>query len=159
MYILIYICVLSLAQCAPLSNINEEVQINDTTIVGKVIEVDSIFQNSNFQYQGIQYFYGVHHFKIAVIDISDSGKVTDTLILAYVYNKLTESESYKKNFGLNIGEQYIFYIHPFTPCKSDFPRIQGFCSDDGFNFYPESNKLINRYHSINRIIFSIKYRG
>lgn len=128
----------------------------DTTIVGRVIETDSIFTNSNFQYQGIKYFYGVHHLKVAVIDISDSNKISDTLILAYVYNKLTESQIYQRNFDLKTGDNYIFYVHPFRPCQSDFPKIQGYCLD-GIDFYPESNKLIKRYQSINRVIFVTKY--
>lgn len=128
----------------------------DTTLVGRIIETDSIFSNSNYQYHGINYYYGVHHIKIAVIDISDSNKISDTLILAYVYNKLTESHIYQRNFNLKTGDNYIFYVHPFKPCQSDFPRIQGYCLD-GINFYPESNKLIKTYQSINRVIFITQY--
>lgn len=152
------IFVLSLVQPQqPLLPIKETHQ-TDTTVVGRIIDRDSIFQNANFQYQGVKYFYGVHHLKVELIDVSNSGKITDTVILAYVYNKLTETQAYKRNFGLSIGEEYIFYIHSFKPCQSDFPRIQGRCSEKGAIFYPESNKLIKSYQSINRIIFATKYK-
>lgn len=126
--------------------------LSDTTIVGKLLETDSIFNNSNTDRLGVKNYYGVHHLKVAVIDVSDSNKISDTLILAYVYNKLTESAIYQRNFDLKAGNNYFFYIHPFKPCQSDFPKIQGSCIN-GTGFYPESNKLIKRYQSINRVIY------
>lgn len=131
---------------------------SDTTIVARIIEFDSIFENSNYHRAGVKFYYGIHHLKVVSMDISNSNKIVDTLILAYVYNKQNEYQLYKRNFDLKVDRSYIFDIHLFKPCQSDFPRLQGICSDDGIFFYPESNKMISKYSTINRIIFATEYR-
>ena len=137
-----FVCYLIMMQNSKANYIADTKLIRDSTIVGHIIAMDSIFQNPNYLYSGIKYYYGVFHIKVALMDITDSNKVTDTLILAYVYNKLTESQQYKNCFDLNLQDYYIFYFYPFRPCQSDFPKIQGTCSENGKYFYPESNKLI-----------------
>lgn len=128
----------------------------DTTIVGKLIDYDSIFIRNRSSYFGTKYYYGVHHLKIVLIDIKD-GKIKDTLILAYVYNSLSEHSLYLKNFKLMRNKNYIFNVCYFMPCKSDFPRMQGFCDDNNY-FLPESNRLIEKYKHIYRIINIFDYQ-
>ena len=129
--------------------------LNDTTIIGKLIDTDSIFLNIRTTYFGTKYFYGVHHFKIALTDITNNKK-NDTIIIAYVYNNLSEHSLYLENFNLKIDSDYIFEVNDFTPCKSDFPRIQGLCDENDY-FIPESNKLIKKYKTIYRIINVFSY--
>jgi hypothetical protein len=134
-----------------LTNINNK----DTTIVGKLLNTDSIYTIINSTYIGVKYYYGVHHLKIGVINIS-TNQISDTLIIAYVYNMINEHSLYLKNFNLSIGRNYIFHVHRFVPCKSDFPKIQGWCDEDDY-FEPESNKLIHRYKDIYRVIYAVDY--
>lgn len=42
---------------------------NDTTIVGKLIDADSIYVRMISTHFGTEYYYGVHHLKIACMDI------------------------------------------------------------------------------------------
>lgn len=130
----------------------------DTTIVGKLIDMDSIFLRPNIEYTGYKYYYGVHHIKVILLDIVNENKETDTVILAYVYNRLTETKAYKNGFDLKRDSIYMFYVHQFSPCHSDFPKIQGTCYSDKMEFYPESNQLIRKYYSINRIIYSTPFK-
>lgn len=129
----------------------------DTIIVGKLIDTDSITIEANSGYSGIKYYYGVHHIKIAVIDIRNKNFI-DTLIVSIVYNMVSEKKAYRNNFGLKKDATYAFHVHSFTPCKSDFPRIQGGCSTDSSTFYPKSGKLVKSYDSILRIILFYPYK-
>ncbi len=125
---------------------------NDTSIVVKVIDCDSIVVRNNIEHMGYKYYYGVHHFKVGLIDIQNNNKVIDTIIVAYVYNRFKDINDYKANFKIIKGKAYLFYVHKFKPCVSDFPRIQGYCDENDNTFYPESNKLIKKYDEIFRII-------
>lgn len=127
----------------------------DTTIVGQLLDCDSIFIPINNSRAGTRYYYGVHHLKLAVIN-TENKTVMDTLIVAYVYNVFADHAMYVKNFKLKKGDSYIFDISDFSPCHSDFPKIQGRCDEDGV-FLPISNKLINKYKHLYRVINSYKY--
>jgi len=129
----------------------------DTTVVGLVIETDSIFSIINDNRTGTRYYYGVHHFKIGVIDITDS-LIKDTLIVAYVYNIRSELKNYFKNFNIKAGNSYIFNIGLFSPCNSDFPKLEGRC-DQNNEFYPVSNKLTKHYAKIYRVINLFRWNG
>ena len=129
----------------------------DTTIVGKLIDNDSIFLNRRSTYFGVKYYYGVHHLRIACINPANNSS-NDTLIVAYVYNNTSEHSLYMKNFNLKIGATYIWNIADFKPCQSDFPRIQGKCDQQEFSFLPESNKLIKEYKHIYRVINFYPYQ-
>jgi hypothetical protein len=128
----------------------------DTTVVGVVLESDSIFQILNDNRFGAHYYYGVHHLKIGLVDVSDS-LVKDTAIIAYVYNMRSELNSYFKNFNLKDNHCYIFDLGKFSPCKADFPRLEGRCKFT--EFFPLSNKLIKRYSSIYRVINIAPWMG
>jgi hypothetical protein len=129
----------------------------DTTVVGVVIETDSIFSIINDSRAGTRYYYGVHHLKIGVIDIADS-LIKDTMIVAYVYNIRTELKSYFKNFNIKAGNSYIFDLGLFSPCNSDFQKLEGRC-DQNNEFYPVSNKLTKHYTKIYRVINLFKWNG
>ena len=158
MNILLTIGLLTFFQEQGLRNTGRENNLSDTTIVGRVIDMDSFFLRPNIEYTGYKYYYGVHHIKVVLIDIANANKEADTLILACVYNRLTETQAYKNGFGLKKGAIYMFYIHPFTPCRSDFPKIQGTCYSGEMEFHPESNQLIKQYRSINRIIYTASFK-
>lgn len=131
-------------------SINEQ-KIGDTTIIGKIIDYDSIIISSNSSRFGIKYFYGVHHLKVGVLLNFDSNVIVDTIIIALVYNKSMDNLQYSKNFNLKVDSFYIFDLSYFSPCHSDFPRIQGVCSEN-YLFMPISNKLIKKYTKIYRIV-------
>jgi hypothetical protein len=124
---------------------------SDTTIVAQVIDMDSVFIASNTNRSGFKYYYGVHHFKLKCLNLQIPG-LSDTIVVAYVFNKLDQLKEYKKAFNINLGHKYIFYVHCFEPCTSDFPRIQGSCTAETAIFKPESNRIIKQYKSIYRII-------
>ncbi len=132
-------------------------KVRDTTIVGVLIGTDSIFSVVNDSRAGTRYYYGVHHLKIGIIDITDS-LVKDTIILAYVYNIKSELSSYFNNFDLKAGGNYIFNIGLFSPCKSDFPKLEGRCGENEI-FFPVSNNLIKHYNRIYRVINVFKWNG
>lgn len=95
--------------------------------------------------------YGIHHIKVVTDNLKEEKNILqDTIVVAYVYNNWTEKKQYHKNFDLKTGRKYIFTVHWFTPCSSDFPRMQGYC--DGQEFYPGSSSLIKKYVTIRRII-------
>jgi len=123
---------------------------SDTTIVGVLIASDSIRINPANLLSGT-YYYGVHHYAIGRLDVQ-TGKVTDTVIVAMVFNIKTESKMYLKNFGLKAGKKYIFDVHNFTPCDSDFPRLEGRCDPKSLQFFPDSKTLIDSYKQILRVI-------
>ncbi len=129
----------------------------DTTVVGVLIGTDSIFPVVNESRIGTRYYYGVHHLKIGIIDIRDS-LVKDTMIIAYVYNIISELKSYFSNFNMKVGRNYIFDLGQFSPCRSDFPKLEGSCRGDGV-FSPVSNKLIKQYDKIYRVINMVKWNG
>jgi hypothetical protein len=129
----------------------------DTTVVGVLIATDSIFPIVNDSRVGTRYYYGIHHLKIGIIDIRDS-LVKDTMILAYVYNIKSELKSYFSNFNMKVGRNYIFDLGLFSPCKSDFPKLEGRCAGSGV-FSPVSNKLIKQYDQIYRVINMSKWNG
>ena len=124
----------------------------DTTIVGKVIDTDSIFFSGNASRVGQKYYYGLFHVKVGVLDV-ETDKVTDTLIITFVYNKIYDINMYADRFRLKNDSAYIFDLSYFTPCNSDFPRLEGVCS--GGRFIPLSNKLIKSYTGIYRVINKI----
>lgn len=152
---LLFICLI--AKIGLGQNINLAVKAKDTTIVGVLLATDSIFSIINENRAGTRYYYGVHHLKIGIIDVTDS-LVKDTMILAYVFNIKSELRSYFKNFNLKAGDNYIFDIGQFSPCKSDFPKLEGRCGENGI-FYPLSNKLIEKYNEIFRVINISKWNG
>jgi len=128
----------------------------DSVIVGKVISTDPIsFSNPSTRY-GPAYYYGVHHCKIVKKDLINPHKL-DTIIIAMVYNMATEMNLYKRNFNIKVQKTYIFHLMNFTPNKSDFIRLNGSFLDDMGLFAPYSNKLINKYHSIDRIIYFVPF--
>ena len=129
----------------------------DTTVVGVVIDTDSIFSIINDSRAGTRYYYGVHHLKIGVIDIADSS-IKDTIVVAYVYNIRSESKSYFRNFNIKAGNSYIFDIGLFSPCNSDFIKLEGRC-DQNNEFYPISDKLTKHYAKIYRVINLFKWNG
>jgi hypothetical protein len=129
----------------------------DTTIVGVILDTDSIFLNNNYSRLGARYYYGVHHFKLGVIDISDS-VIEDTIIVAYVFNFRSDLRNYFNDFDLKVHRCYIFDLAQFLPCKSDFPRIEGRCGAN-YEFFPVSNRLITHYSKIYRVINSSKWNG
>lgn len=128
----------------------------DTTIVGLLTKSDSILEVLNHSRIGTRYYYGVHHLKIASIDLSDS-LVRDTMIIAYVYNMKSELASYHRNFDLKDGECYIFDLAEFSPCNSDFPRIEGYCKL--LQFFPLSDSQIKHYKRIYRVINVGQWNG
>jgi len=139
-----------------LSQEQDIAHLKDTIIAGRLLDIDRIKVNSNSNHAGIIFYYGVHHIKIERLDLRNKS-IIDTLVLAFVYNINTETEKYRKDFGLTIGEVYAFHVSSFKPCKSDFPRIQGKCDLYNLNFQPTSNKLIKKYTDILRIILFYKY--
>lgn len=130
---------------------------SDTTIVGVLIASDSIRINPANLLSGT-YYYGVHHYAIGRLDVR-TGKVTDTVIVAMVFNIKTESKLYLKNFGLKAGRKYIFDVHNFTPCDSDFPRLEGRCDPKSLQFFPDSKTLIDSYRQIFRIINFFEFKN
>ncbi|MDJ1485132.1 hypothetical protein QNI16_31830 [Cytophagaceae bacterium YF14B1] len=95
--------------------------------------------------------YGIHHIKVVTENLKEGKNIRqDTIVIAYVYNNRTERKQYHRNFDLKTGSRYIFTTHLFTPCSSDFPRMQGYC--DGHDFYPVSSSLVKKYATIQRII-------
>jgi hypothetical protein len=128
----------------------------DTTLVGVVLDCDSTFQVINNNRFGTHYYYGIHHFKIGVIDIQDS-IIKDTVVIAYVYNMHSELDNYLDNFDLKVNQSYIFDLSEFSPCKSDFPRLEGRCKLT--EFFPLSNKLIKHYSNIYRVINATSWIG
>lgn len=134
-----------------------DLRAKDTTIVGVILDADSIFLNNNFSRLGARYYYGVQHLKLGVIDISDS-VTKDTIIVAYVFNVRSDLRNYFNNFDLKVNGCYIFDLARFMPCKSDFPRIEGGCQAN-YEFFPVSNKLITHYSKIYRVINSSKWNG
>lgn len=117
--------------------------------VGQVLEIDSIYNFQNISYAGITYYYGVHHLMILTQN-------SDTMYLANVYNIKSDNEAYANGFGINLDSTYIFTVHRFAPCDSDFPQIQGRC-DEG-TFFPINDKLISSYKYIYRLINFVPYR-
>lgn len=134
-----------------------EIGESDTTIVGVVIASDSIRINPKNLVSGT-YYYGVHHYKIGRLDVQ-TGKVADTVIVAMVFNIKKESKMYLKNFGIKIGRKYMFDVHNFTPCDSDFPRIEGRCEQGSLQFLPDSKTLISSYKQIFRIINFFEFKN
>ena len=126
----------------------------DTTIVAKLIGSDSVFNIANTDRTGFQYYYGLYHLKVGVIDLN-SNKIIDTLIIAYVYNMMTEKMLYRRKFDLTVGKDYIFIIGGFTPTRSDFPKLQGRINKGG-EFYPVSDRLIRHYKQIYRVIYVVE---
>ena len=154
-----YILILSFLHFAFIRSSSQNPSIistRDSSIVGKVIEFDSIKLMPVHDYFGVIYYYGVHHIKIRMLDIRDD-TFTDTILIAYVYNTRTELDKYKKNFGMKKGETYGFFVSTFEPCDSDFPRLQGICREDG-TFKPSSNSNIKSYRTILRVIDLFKYK-
>ncbi len=133
-----------------------EIKSKDTTIVGLVIDQDSVFFKQRYTRSEPTYYFGVHHVKIGLFDINRN-QITDTLVIAYVFNYFTEVTQYFRNFGLTNGDKYVFTVSEFNPCQCDFPRLQGICGNDGF-FLTDRSQLIKRYKKIHRIIFATKWR-
>lgn len=134
-----------------------EIGESDTTIVGIVIASDSIRINPANLVSGT-YYYGIHHYRIGCVDVQ-TGKVTDTIIVAMVYNIKKESKMYLKNFEVKVGRWYMFDVHNFTPCDSDFPRIEGRCEQGSLQFLPDSKTLISSYKQIFRIINFFEFKN
>jgi len=130
----------------------------DTNLVGKVIELDSNFAFMNYSRVGAKYFYGIHHCKIGIVNPMDS-LVKDTIIIAFVYNLLSEHTQYFKNFGVEPGKCYILDLSIFSPCHSDFPKLQGKCDLNKNEFYPDSKKIIKKYKKIYRVINCVQWDG
>ena len=138
------------------SGSDDVIKISDTVLVGKIIALDSIRTASNITYGGFIYYYGVFHIKIELVNFIDSVKKPDTLILAYVYSKFKEDKQYKTAFDFKVNRPFIFYLHDFNPCKSDFPKIEGHCVSDSA-FFPDSNTLIKKYNTIKRVIWACEF--
>ncbi|MBC6490646.1 hypothetical protein ACFSQD_18175 [Flavihumibacter stibioxidans] len=133
-----------------------EIKSKDTTIVGMVIDQDSVFFKQRYTRSEPAHYFGVHHVKIGLFVISRN-QITDTLVIAYVFNYFTEVKQYFRKFGLKKGDKYVFAVSEFNPCQCDFPKLQGICGDDGF-FLTDRSQLIKRYKKIHRIIFATKWR-
>jgi hypothetical protein len=129
---------------------NAKLTANDTTLVGKIISTDSAIITINADRFGYRFYYGLYHLKIGVIDVS-SGIVKDTMIVARVYNKRSEIKDYLDGFNLRVGEDYIFDLSVFSPCHSDFHRLEGHCKGNNY-FVPLSSKLTKGYSKIYRIV-------
>ena len=141
-------------------NVNNDIS-QESTIIAKVLDYDPVVQKLDSEYYtriGERYYYGVHHIKVVLVDVANYNKLSDTLILAYVYNNFTERELYKKNFNLERNKIYAFYLNELIPCSSDFPRLQGNCDVEKNIFYPESNHLIKEYSFIQRIIYAFDFK-
>jgi hypothetical protein len=124
-------------------------------VIAKVLASDKTqLVNYNTRY-GPQFYYGVQHYKVALLDTRQ--KITDTVVIVIVYNMITERASYKKNFGIKVGNKYIFHLTEFTPSKSDFIRLNGKIKNDQGLFEPSFTRLIDAYYKINRIIFFVPY--
>jgi len=85
--------------------------------------------------------------------------VKDTMVVAYVYNLLSEHAQYFKNFGLVLGKSYILDLSIFFPCHSDFPKLQGKCDINSGEFYPDSKKVVKKYKKIYRVINCVQWDG
>lgn len=127
----------------------------DTTVIGRVLDTDSNFYYSNTSRAGFLYYYGFFHIKVAVMD-AQTDRDIDTVTIAYVYNRHSEIGLYNEKFNLKRGNSYILDICYFTPCQSDFPRLEGRCQNG--QFFPVSNRLIKSYAGIYRVINIIPYK-
>jgi len=78
----------------------------DTTIVGKVIDADSIFYTMNSSRAGWTFYYGLYHMKIVLLDLQSNQEI-DTIIVAYVYNKHSDRTLYDKRFKTKNDSSYI----------------------------------------------------
>lgn len=136
--------------------VNAEIKSKDTTIVGLLIDQDSVFFKQRYVRSEPTYYFGMHHVKIVLFDIGRR-QTTDTVMIAFVFNYFTDLKQYLKNFGLKKGEKYLFVVSEFNPCISDFPKLQGICGDDGF-FLTDRSQLIKQYKKIHRVIFVTKWR-
>ncbi|WP_315823133.1 hypothetical protein [Paraflavitalea speifideaquila] len=122
-------------------------QSKEVSIVyGKVIEVDTIHseairENALLNYD--KYLYDIYHVKVI-----DQRK--DTILLAIVYNITKDVDSVVKNCGVKMGNTYEFIASYFSPCNSDFPKMNG--CDYLHNIYVGSKGSKKKYTRILRVI-------
>lgn len=140
------------------SGFKDMTRIYDTTIVGHVLEQDSVKTAVIRTRSELKYYYGIYHIKIGVVNLVDS-TIRDTLIIAIVYNNFIERRQYEDSFGIKVGKNYIFTVASFMPCHSDFPKLAGFCDSVQNEFYPEHSRVASKYKNIYRVIFSSTWRG
>lgn len=120
----------------------------DTTVVGRIIEMDSAVQIFNKSKIGYHYYFGSFHLKIEC-----EGK---TIYILRRFNMIEEYGKYLDRFGYRLGEKRIFLLYNSRPCQTEMPRVDGYC--DGKYFHPLHGQIIKKYDRIYSVIHDSLWR-
>jgi len=121
----------------------------DTTIVGKVLQMDSVLLDMPLTHGVDRYYFDIFHLRIQLLN--EKKEPIDTVVIGLVFNKLMEKETYFRNFNFINGTTYIFKLTPLSPCKCIYPKMAGSCKDG--LFIPNSSHVIKSYKEIFQIIY------
>lgn len=121
---------------------------NVSSIYGEVLEMDQIdigIIKENILSNNSKYLFDVFHVRVR-------NERNDTIILAIVYNLVSDFDSAVHSCGLKIGGVYKFVASEFSPCHSDFPLIYN-CNYQTGILRRSKNKInFKAYRKIERII-------
>jgi hypothetical protein len=116
-------------------------------LYAKVIEFEPFDRNeqiNDLNLYGKECYYAIFNVKVV-------SYLNDTVQLALVYNILYDSDKLKTKFSFKVDSPYIFKVHEFTPCNSDFPGIKG-CNYENGTFSIIKNSKRFEYKKVERII-------